>query len=133
MDSRDFENSMWAEACDMLARAEHLQRQFFRPAARAHTPLWEPPIDIYETRRSLWVLVALPGVAEEQVEVRLSDHILSIRGARRLPLESHEGVFRRLEIPHGHFERRIALPDGDCEITRQKLLDGCLYIALHKV
>ncbi|HET6726376.1 MAG TPA: Hsp20/alpha crystallin family protein [Gammaproteobacteria bacterium] len=133
MESRDLENRMWAEACEMLERAERLQRQFFRPAVRARRPVWEPPVDIYETQRALWILVALPGVGPEQVDVALEPEGIVIRGERRLPLESHEGVFRRLEIPHGHFERRIALPGGRFEIRRRELLDGCLYIALEKV
>ncbi|HET8551675.1 MAG TPA: Hsp20/alpha crystallin family protein [Gammaproteobacteria bacterium] len=133
MDSRDLESRMWAEACEMLARAEHLQRQFFRPVVRARRPLWEPPIDIYQTGRTLWILAALPGVAADQVETRLDDDTLTISGERRLPLESHEGVFRRLEIPHGHFERHIPLPAGRFEIARKESLDGCLYIALQQV
>ncbi|HET7370411.1 MAG TPA: Hsp20/alpha crystallin family protein [Gammaproteobacteria bacterium] len=132
MDSRDLENRMWAEACEMLERAERLQRQFFRPAVRARRPVWEPPIDIYETDQALWILAALPGVGPNQVEVVLETGAIVIRGERRLPLESHEGIFRRLEIPHGRFERRIALPGSRYEMVRRELLDGCLYIALHK-
>lgn len=133
MESRDLENRMWAEACETLQRAERLQRQFFRPAVHARRPVWEPPIDIYETEQALWILAALPGVGPTQVEVVLESESIVIRGERRLPLESHEGIFRRLEIPHGWFERRIALPGGRFEIVRRELLDGCLYIALQQV
>jgi HSP20 family molecular chaperone IbpA len=134
MDSRDLENRMWAEACEMLERAERLQRQFFRPAVRARRPVWEPPVDLYETEDALWVLAALPGVGQDQMEVGLDEAgMIVIRGVRHLPLESQHGLFRRLEIPHGHFERNVALPSGRFEIQRRQLIDGCLYIQLRKV
>lgn len=133
MDSRDLENRMWAEACEMLARAERLQRQFFRPVTRARRPAWEPPVDVYETDEALWILAALPGVGADQVEVVIEADTLVIHGERRLPLESHEGLFHRLEIPHGRFERRIVLSGGRFELNRHELLNGCLYITLHKV
>ena len=53
---------MWSEAFEMLARAERMHRQFFRPAARGAPVAWEPPVDILETDREVLVLVALPGV-----------------------------------------------------------------------
>ena len=50
------EGWMWAEACEMLARAERLHRQFFQPArGRAQTPTWEPPADVVETDREVLI------------------------------------------------------------------------------
>ena len=55
---------MWAEACEMLARAERLHRQFFEPrrSAASRLPVWQPPADVLETEREVLILVALPGV-----------------------------------------------------------------------
>ena len=54
---------MWSEACEMLARAERMHRELFRPAGRqARLPAWEPPVDILETEFEVLALVALPGV-----------------------------------------------------------------------
>ena len=48
------EGWMWAEACEMLTRAERLHRQFFQPArGGAQTPTWEPPADVVETDREV--------------------------------------------------------------------------------
>ena len=53
---------MWSDACDMLARAERLHREFFRPVRSAsRLPVWEPPVDVLETEREVLVFVALPG------------------------------------------------------------------------
>ncbi len=47
----------------MLARAEGLHRELFRPlGAVARPPAWEPPVDVLETEHEVLVLVALPGV-----------------------------------------------------------------------
>ena len=51
---------MWSEACDVLARAERMHREFFRPA-RARLA-WEPPVDVLETGEEVLVFMALPGV-----------------------------------------------------------------------
>src|SRR5438874_6800232 len=99
---------MWAEACELLDRANRLQRQFFRPRSGA---AWEPPVDVYETADALWVVVALPGVGANQVEIAIADGAVMVTGERRLPVEAR-AVIHRLEIPHGRFERRIALPTG---------------------
>ena len=49
-------NWMWSEACEMLARAERLHREFFRPARSASGLLaWEPPVDVLETEREVLV------------------------------------------------------------------------------
>ena len=74
---------MWSEACEMLARAERLHREFFRPAgSAAQLPAWEPPVDVLETEREVLVLVALPGVDPEQVEAVIEDGDLRDRRRR---------------------------------------------------
>jgi len=125
---------MWAEACEFLERAERLQRQFFHPGpTRARRPTWQPPVDVLETATDLWILVALPGVAPEQVEVTIDGATLIVAGERPMPGQSRDAVIRRLEIPHGHFERQIVLPSGRFELGRRELADGCLTLILRKL
>ena len=63
---RDPKHQMWAEACALLKQAEQLHRQFFEPAREgARAARWEPPVDMFETERELWIIAALPGVAPE--------------------------------------------------------------------
>jgi HSP20 family molecular chaperone IbpA len=64
-------NWMWSEACEMLARAERMHREFFRPARASRLPAWEPPVDVLETERDVQVLMALPGVEPERVEAAI--------------------------------------------------------------
>ena len=129
MSNRDPSRLMWADACEMLDRANRLQRQFFRPRSAA---AWEPPVDIYETARDLWVVVALPGVGADQLEIAIADGAVVVAGERRLPVASR-AVIHSLEIPHGRFERRIPLPVGHYRLDSRELADGCLIIGLGKL
>jgi HSP20 family protein len=125
---------MWAEACELLERAERLQRQFFQPRpTEGGRPSWEPPVDILETEAELWILVALPGVGADQLKVLVDGSTLAVVGERPMPGRARAGVIRRLEIPYGQFERRIELPPGRFEIARRELVDGCLVLGLRKV
>ena len=133
MPLRNLESWMWAEACEMLDRANRLHRQFFRPAVmNAEQPGWEPPIDIYETRYGFKIIIALPGVPPEHLSIMLEGDHLIISGRRRQPADVESHILR-LEIPYGRFERRVELPAGLFEISTSELTNGCLLISLRKI
>jgi HSP20 family protein len=124
---------MWAEACELLDRAERLHRQFFVPqGAQGRQPSWQPPVDLLETEEELWIYVALPGVDKEQLEVVVEQGTLIVSGERLMP-QGRGTVIHRLEIPYGRFERRIELPQGRYDAVRRELIDGCLTLALRKL
>ena len=89
-------------------------------------------MDIYETPRELMIVVALPGVPAETVNVVIDGGSLSVIGHRRIPAPQSAAV-HRMEIPYGRFERRIDLRSGMYEITRRDVADGCLFITLRKI
>ncbi len=128
--TRDPRNVMWAEACTLLERAEQLRRQFFEPARDGGLRVrWEPPIDVFETDRQLSIIVALPGVAPEAVQVKIESGTLTIKGSRSLP---SRGNIVRLEIPYGSFERRIALQLNRLRLAERELINGCLVLTFAK-
>jgi HSP20 family molecular chaperone IbpA len=126
------DNWMWSEACDMLARAERLQRQFFQLRERSRGPVWEPPADVLESAHSVLVLMALPGVDPERVVAVIENGALVVAGDRALPPELHHAVIHRLELPQGRFERRLPLPAGRYDQVTRASLNGCLVITLRK-
>jgi len=133
MRARDPRSWMWAEALELLQDAERLQRQFFRIGVAEGAPCWEPPVDLYENGGELRLLVALPGVTAQQLEVALAPGGIIVRGERSLPTNSRRAAIHRLEIPYGRFERRISLPDGGFELVDQRLEHGCLVLTLHRL
>lgn len=119
---------MWADALAVMARADRLHREFFRPAPSG----WEPPVDLLETENELIIIAALPGVRAAEVELVIGGAELAIVGTRRLPAVLGPARVHRMELPHGQFERRIALPPGAYELSRRDLQDGCLTVILRK-
>ena len=125
---------MWSEACEMLARAERMHRELFRPAGvEARLPAWEPPVDILETEREVLALVALPGVEPDNVQAAIEGSDLVIAGLRTVPAEWRTAVIHRLELPQGRFYRRLRLPPGRYGAVRRAAAAGCLVITLQKV
>ena len=123
---------MWAQACDLLQQADRMHRQFFRLTSASQPQAWEPPVDVFEDEGEVVVVVAMPGVAAERVQVAHEAGALVVRGVRSLPFEGARGRLRQLEIPYGAFERRIALPPGTFEVGRPELAQGCLVLRLRK-
>jgi len=125
---------MWSEACEMLARAERLHRELFRPGAiEARLPTWEPPVDILETETEVLALVALPGVDAEATQAVIENGDLVIAGTRVVPAEWRTATIHRLELPQGQFYRRLRLPAGRYSTVRRAVVAGCLVITLQKV
>ncbi len=125
---------MWAQACDLIAEAERLHRQFFpMPGAARAFATWQPPVDVFEDEREILVIVAMPGVAASAVQVASEPGAIVVRGVRRLPLMGARHRVRQLEIPYGAFERRIALPAGRLEIGAPEMIHGCLLLTLRKI
>ena len=129
---RDPKNQMWAEACAMLKQAEQLHRPFFEPSQVARAARWEPPVDVFETERQLWIIAALPGVAPEAVRVDIEGPTLIIAGLRPLPSKGRNANIVRLEIPYGRFERRIALSPR-LRLSERELANGCLVLTFAKL
>jgi HSP20 family protein len=124
---------MWSEACEMLARAERMHRELFRPSTRqAQLPGWEPPVDILETESEVLVLVALPGVDPDDAQALIEDGDLVIAGTRVVPDQLRTATIHRLELPQGRFYRRLRLPPGRYAGVRRAAAAGCLIVTLQK-
>ena len=128
MSKTQLEALMWADACRAMERAERLRRQFFHHGASR----WEAPVDVFETDDALAILVALPGVELDSISVMLSVGTVLVKGERPLPPEWQSARILCMEIPYGHFERRIELPPIPFQISGRHLADGCLMLRLEK-
>jgi HSP20 family protein len=124
---------MWSEALNLLAEADRLGRQGFRPSGpRAPCQTWEPPVDMLETTDAVLVIAALPGVDADQAEAYIKDGVLVLSGQRVLPPELRTAEIHRLELPQGRFERRVPLPPGRYESVGRFSANGCLVVTLKK-
>ena len=133
MSDQDPRNWMWSEALQMLARAQRLQRQVFTPPhASGRGIAWEPPTDVIETADAVLVLVALPGVDPDKIDLAIHDGVLMIAGERVLPQELRTAIIHRLELPQGRFERHVPLPAGRYGQPSSGVANGCVVIRLPK-
>jgi HSP20 family molecular chaperone IbpA len=124
---------MWAQAVDLLEQAEHMHRKFFRLSSSVRSPAqWEPPMDMFEDDRELVIVVAVPGVTEERIQISSEGTHLVVRAERPVPFAGARQALRHLEIPYGIFERRIPLPRMRLEVTSRELTHGCLILRLKK-
>ena len=132
---RHLDSSAWmlAEAVELLQTADRLQRQFFQIGQPSELPNWEPPVDIYENDRELGLLIALPGVTPERLEVCLEESMLLVLGERSFGASLGPGAILQMEIPYGRFERRIRLPFGGFRLADMLLENGCLKITLERL
>ena len=134
MPTRDPTAWMWTEACQLLEQAERMHRQFFRlTAPRGARTAWEPPVNVFEDEERYIIVVALPGVAAECIEVLLDSSSIIVRASCSLPFGPSAREVRRLEIPYGYFERRIQLAAVPFEVVQRELVNGCLLLNLRKV
>lgn len=95
---------------------------------RQHERYVAPPVDIYETAAGLVVMADLPGVRKEDVEVRVENHVLTLRGQARHNVPG-EAVYREYELPN--FFRQFELSDKvDQQRITADLKNGVLSLVL---
>jgi HSP20 family protein len=106
------------------------QESSARESTRTEQQYIQPPVDIYETADGLVVLADLPGVAPEDLDVRLEDNILTLRGRAKHTL-SGEAIYREFELIS--FFRQFELTDQvDQEKITARLSHGVLMLELPK-
>ena len=126
---RSARDLMWSAALARLVRTDQLNREAFRPTQAG----WEPPIDVLETQAGLLVVIALPGVRRDDVEILLGKGDLLVRGIRHWPVQARPLVVHRVELPHGRFERRLPLPSGTYQLAEHDHTDGCVKLTLRRI
>jgi HSP20 family protein len=94
---------------------------------------WLPPVDIRETDSSLSLMVELPGLKREDVEITVENNVLTIRGERKFEKDVDQESYHRIERSYGAFSRSFTLPSNVAtDKVEAKFEDGVLRIELPK-
>jgi HSP20 family protein len=94
---------------------------------------WAPAVDIYENDQNLVIKAELPGVDPKDVEVRVENNTLFLKGERKFEKESDEGNYHRVERSYGSFSRSFTLPSSvNTENAQAEYKDGVLTLTLAK-
>lgn len=95
---------------------------------------WSPSVDTHETKEAFVVTMELPGVASEEVSIRLDDSTLTITGEKKEGFNKSEDKGRyHFERTYGSFARSFSVPKMvDAEAINASYKDGVLTVTLPK-
>jgi len=115
---------------------DRLFREAFSPQwseTELSTRSWAPPVDIYETEDAIVLKAELPGVEPKDVEVRVEDNNLYLKGERKFEKEVKEQNYHRVERSYGSFARSFSLPNSiDSDKVKAEYKDGLLTLTMPK-
>src|SRR5579862_6820561 len=94
---------------------------------------WAPAVDIYETENELVLKADLPDMDEKDLDVRVENNMLTVRGERKFEQKVKEDNYLRIERTYGAFSRSFGLPNTvNTEGIKADYKDGVLTIELPK-
>ena len=115
---------------------DRLLRGAFSPTfgeGEVSTRTWAPPVDIYENGDNLVLKAELPGLSPEDVEIRVQDNTLYLKGERKFEKEVEEQSYHRVERSYGTFTRTFSLPNSiDADKVAANYKDGVLTLTMPK-
>jgi HSP20 family protein len=126
---------------DLLTLQERMNRLFEESLTRGRsaetlveTAGWAPLCDVYETDAAFVFQVELPGVREDDVEIRVDADRVTLRGERRPGPSARPDSYHRMERAYGAFSRSFELPETvDPSKVLAQFKDGLLRLEVAKV
>jgi HSP20 family protein len=94
---------------------------------------WSPAVDIYETNTSFVLTAEVPGLSHAEIDIKVVNRNLILRGERRWERDENGELFHRLESSYGKFERTFNLSERiDVRTISAELDLGVLRVVLPK-
>ena len=94
---------------------------------------WAPAVDIYETEQELVLKADLPEVNQQEIDIRIENNMLTIRGERKFHNEVSQDNYLRVERAYGPFTRSFSLPNTiNTEAIKADYHNGVLSIRMPK-
>lgn len=100
---------------DRTSRMNRLFRELLNseaPEEALTTTSFAPPVDIYEDEHNITLKLEVPGIDENDIDVRIDNNTLTVHGERKIEKEEKEENFRRVERQYGSFTRTFTLPNS---------------------
>ncbi len=106
---------------------------FDRKAEESSLTAWAPAVDIYETEHELVVKADLPEVDPKDLDIRVENNILTIRGERKFEKKVNEDNYLRVERAYGSFARSFTLANTvNSDAIKADYQDGVLTLTIPK-
>jgi len=94
---------------------------------------WAPSVDIYETEHELVVKADLPEIDPKDLDIRVENNILTIRGERKFEKNVNEENYLRVERSYGSFARSFTLANTvNSEAIKADYQNGVLTLSIPK-
>ncbi|MGD8534543.1 MAG: Hsp20/alpha crystallin family protein [Candidatus Aminicenantes bacterium] len=94
---------------------------------------WNPSVDIYEKENAIILKAELPGIDENDIELKIEDSTLTLKGDRKFEKETKEENYHRIERSYGSFYRSFTLPRNiDQDKIKAESENGILKVTLPK-
>ena len=92
-----------------------------------------PAVDVYEDAKKVVLKLEVPGIEEKDLDIRVENHTLTVKGERKFEKEEKEENFHRIERRYGSFYRAFTLPSTvDTENVGATYNAGVLKLELKK-
>lgn len=122
----------WNPVRDLLSMQEKMNK-IFDDSFKTAGGDWAPPVDIMESEKDIVIIAEIPGVSEENMDIQISEGVLSMKGEKKFPEDKGGDSYYRLERSYGKFSRSFAIPASiDPSKIKASLKDGVLKIILAK-
>ena len=106
---------------------------FGRASQDQNLTTWAPAVDIYEGEHELVVKADLPDIKPEELDIRVENNILTIRGERKFEKKVDEKNYLRVERAYGSFARSFSLASTvNTEAIKADYQDGVLTLSIPK-
>ena len=106
---------------------------FERTGQESNLTTWAPAVDIHENEQELVVKADLPGVEAKDLDIRVENNILTIRGERRFEKKVNEDNYLRVERAYGSFSRSFSLANTvNAEAIKADYQNGVLTLTIPK-
>jgi HSP20 family protein len=106
---------------------------FERPGDESNLTSWAPSVDIFETEPDLVVKADLPEVDPKDLDIRVENNILTIRGERKFEKKVSEDKYLRVERAYGSFSRSFSLANTvNAEAIKADYQNGVLTLTIPK-
>lgn len=106
---------------------------FERKSEESSLTAWAPSVDIYETEHELVVKADLPEVDPKDLDIRVENNILTIRGERKFEKKVSEENYLRVERAYGSFARSFTLANTvNSEAIKADYQNGVLTLSIPK-
>jgi len=128
----------WDPFRELATLQDRMNRLFQETASTGETSLTNsgafiPPVDVYEDEHSLRLKLEVPGIDEKDLDVRIENNVLTVKGERKFEKEEKEENFHRIERRYGSFVRSFTLPNTiDSEKVSAEYKNGVLALQLAK-